>query len=343
MRRLVVIPLVAASLLGAAPLDAQEPDAIVYSTYRYAGRGAGSAIFTIVPGGERVRLTGSRSFNLQPVWSPDRSRVAYVHHARPRNPDIWVMDADGTEKVRLTTGRRDDSSPQWSPDGASIAWVKTRPDSPTGRIYVMDGDGSDKRLLAGEAEDAVFPRWSPDGGKIAFLTKLRCNDCPTDLELSVIDADGSNETSLTDNDVHDATPAWAPDSSRIVFARERDDGGDLFTIAPDGSGEERLTSLDGIALLPEWAPHGAEIAFMLLVDAENFHTRLGVVDVATGDERVLTDVETGGILPSWSPDGDRIAFLGFHSGGHNVGVVGRDGSGLTQVTQSETDEGWLDW
>lgn len=337
------IALVVLALLGVVPpgVLAQEPEPIVYSAYRYGRRRAGSAIFTIVPGGERQRLTGSRSFNLQPVWSPDRTRIAYVHHARPRNPDIWVMNADGSEKVRLTTGPLDDAEPRWSPDGERIAWIKSRPDLPTGSLFVMNVDGSEKRALTGSG--AVVPRWSPDGRAITFMYRPGCDNCTNDAEIHVVDLDGSNERSLTDNQVDDSGPVWSPDGERIAFARMRDGGADLFSTLADGSDERRLTSLEGYAFIPEWSPDGSEIAFTLVTDAENFHTRVGVTDVASGEARLLTDTETGGILPHWSPDGGRIAFLGFHAGAYNVGVVGRDGSGLEQVTRSEIDEFWVDW
>lgn len=347
MRRVGVLLLLAAALTAATPAPAtpQEPAAIVYSAYRYAGRGAGSGIFTVVPGGEPTRLTGSRSFNVEPVWSPDRTMIAYVHHATPRNPDIWLMDADGSNKVRLTTGRSDDVYPQWSPDGSHIAWVKSRRGESRGRIYVMHPDGSDKMAVTPEGHDARMPAWSPDGHYVAYVHQPWCNACDRDLEIFVVDGhtSGASPARLTDNEVHDVTPLWSPDGERIAFVRDDYEGAAIFTMAPDGSDARQLTSPDSYAFLPRWSPDGTEIAFTLLVDGEDFHTRLGVVDVASGEERVLTDVETGGIRPDWSPDGTRIGFLGFHSGGYNVGVVGRDGTGLMQVTDSEVDEAWLDW
>lgn len=345
MRRHCIIAVLALALLvPAAPATTQEPEPIVYSAYRYDTRRAGSAIFSLTPGGERVRLTGGRSFNVEPVWSPDRSKVAFVHHARPRNPDIWIMDADGGDKVRLTRGPRDDVYPQWSPDGSHIAWVKTR-SSALGRIQVMHPDGHDKIAVSPEGMPAAQPAWSPDGNLVAYVAKPRCEDCEADTEIHVVDghSEDAAPTVLTDNDVDDVNPVWSPDGSRIAFARQRDGGADLFTVAPDGSGEQRVTDLDGYALLPRWSPDGSEIAFTLLVDDQDFHTRLAVVDVATGAERLLTDVATGGIFPDWSPDGSRIAFLGFHDGGNELGYIARDGTGLTRLTRSDVDEAWLDW
>lgn len=346
MRRAATILLSTSILLGAAvtPAAPQEDAPIVYSAYRYGGRGAGAAILTVTPGADPVRLTGARTFNVEPVWSPDGTRIAFVRHDRPRNPDIWLMDADGSNQVRLTTGRADDVYPQWSPDGTHIAWVKIPRGESKGRIYVMHPDGADKMAVSPERHDALTPAWSPDSHSVAYVRSSICNKCGDDYEIYVVDGHSPGPaTRITDNDVHDVNPVWSPDGSRIALARDHVDGSNLFTVAPDGSDERQLTSVDGYAFLPRWSPDGSEIAFTLIVDSNDFHTRLGVVTVATGEERLLTEIDTGGIRPDWSPDGSRIAFLGFHSGAYNVGVIGRDGSGLTQVVDSELDEAWLDW
>lgn len=347
MRRGLIVFASVLSLLatGLAPALPQEPEpAILYTAYVYRSSTSGSAISTIVPGGEPTRLAGARSFNVEPQWSPDRSRIAYVHHGQPRNPDVWLMDPDGSDKVRLTTGRPDDVYPRWSPDGSHIAWVKVRRSGGSARVYVMHPDGADKMAVSPERHRAAQPEWSPDGRSIAYVHHPRCTDCPGDGEIFVVDGHSPGPARrLTDNDVHEVYPAWSPDGSRIAFARDTGDSADLFTMAPDGSDVRQLTSVDGYAFLPRWSPDGSEIAFTLLVDAENFHTRLGVVDVATGETRLLTDVPTGGIMPDWSPDGTRIAFIGYHSGGHNLGVIDRDGTGATQLTESDADEAWLDW
>jgi TolB protein len=324
----------------ATPLAAQEPPAILYTDYVYAET-ATSEIFTVVPGEEPVRLTDDDRFDLDPAWSPDRTRIAFVHQQDdPRNPDVWVMDADGSDKQRLTRGPRDDELPQWSPDGTRIAWVKTRGDNPIGRIFVMDADGSDKELVV---RSANWPRWSPDGTRLAFMHKERC-DCATDWEVRVVELGTGDVTALTDNRADDLTPVWSPDGGRIAFSRTwRKGGGALLTISPDGSGVERLTSGTDPTFGPDWSPDGAEIAFTVLVEEADFDTTLAVVDVATEQERRLTPAELGGLVPDWSPDGARIAFLGFDAGSWDVYVISPDGEGLEQVTDTPTDEGELDW
>ena len=342
MRRVrrVAVAAGAFALVAATPLAAQEQPAILYTNYVYAGT-ATSEIFTVVPGNDEVRLTDDDEFDLDPAWSPDRTRIAYVHQEdEPRNPDVWVMDADGSGKQRLTAGPRDDELPQWSPDGTRIAWVKTRGDDTIGQIFLMDADGSGKELVV---RNANWPKWSPDGTRLAFMHKKRC-DCATDWELRVVDAGTGDVTTLTDNRVDDLTPVWSPDGSRIAFTRTwRNGGGALFTISPDGSGVERLTSGTNPVFGPDWSPDGAEIAFTVLVDQDDFDTALAVVDVVTEEERRLTPAELGGLHPEWSPDGGRIAFVAFDAPSYDVYVIAPDGTGLEQVTDTPTDESELDW
>lgn len=342
-RRRTVSAFTALTLLGgaAAAPAAQTADRIVYTTYVYGARRATSEIFTIAPDDAAPsRLTRNSRFDLEPVWSPDRSLIAYVHHDEPRNPDVWVMDAGGSDKRRLTRGPRDDERPQWSPDGARIAWLKTRGDSVQGEIHVMDADGSDKARLV---KNGTWPQWSPDGTAIAYMHKRRCDFCSPDWEVRVVDVTTGEVERLTRNRVDDLAPVWSPDGETIAFTRTRDDGGDLFTMASDGSGQTRLTAEEGYAFAPDWSPDGAEVAFSLLVDPADFDTQLAVVDAATGETRRLTDPEAGGVSPDWAPDGSRIAFLAFIESNWEIAVIAPDGTGLAQVTDSEGEEGSFDW
>jgi Tol biopolymer transport system component len=73
----------------------------------------------------------------RPDWSPDGARIAYVS-GEDGNPDIHVMDADGTNKVQLTTYPFSDYDPAWSPDGTRITFVSFREGEGSRQIYVMD-------------------------------------------------------------------------------------------------------------------------------------------------------------------------------------------------------------
>ena len=51
----------------------------------------------------------------QPTWSPDGKKIAFVSF-RDGNPEIYVMNADGSEQIRLTDDPTHvDWQPAWSP------------------------------------------------------------------------------------------------------------------------------------------------------------------------------------------------------------------------------------
>ena len=68
-----------------------------------------------------VRLTDNGHGDVQPAWSPDGQKIAFVSD-RTGDAEIFVMNADGTDVVQLTNNPAADVEPSWSPDGKSIAF-----------------------------------------------------------------------------------------------------------------------------------------------------------------------------------------------------------------------------
>jgi TolB protein len=73
-----------------------------------------------------TRTHGHESY-WHPVWSPDGTKIAFVSD-REGNPDVWIMNADGSHQTRLTTEPTYDAFPVWSPDGSKLAY-SSAPDS----------------------------------------------------------------------------------------------------------------------------------------------------------------------------------------------------------------------
>jgi len=59
-----------------------------------------------------TQLTFDQSWDYDPSWSPDGSRIAFVSH-RSGNSDIWVMDATGANLTQVTFDPLVDRRPQW--------------------------------------------------------------------------------------------------------------------------------------------------------------------------------------------------------------------------------------
>ena len=68
-------------------------------------------------GTDLTRLTHSPGPDFDPSWSPDGTQIAF-RSERSGQPEVWVMNADGTGQRQLAAGL----SPAWSPDGSLIAF-----------------------------------------------------------------------------------------------------------------------------------------------------------------------------------------------------------------------------
>jgi Tol biopolymer transport system component len=74
------------------------------------------------------------------AWTPD-GRIVYTTEASG-NPDIWIMNADGSRRVQLTSNPGLDISPRVTHDGRHIVFVSDRDGSPRGWRMALDGSGA---------------------------------------------------------------------------------------------------------------------------------------------------------------------------------------------------------
>jgi Tol biopolymer transport system component len=89
---------------------------------------------------------------IDPAWSPDGSKIAYVVY-RSRLAEggfVTVANADGTGARRLTASGEDEAQPAWSPGGRQIAFTRG------GAIVVVPSAGGAERVAV---RAGVDPAW----------------------------------------------------------------------------------------------------------------------------------------------------------------------------------------
>jgi len=266
--------------------------------------------------------------------SAGNGQIAF-ESSRNGNPDIYVMDADGSNTTRLTNNPASDVNPAWSPDGTKIAFVSARAGFGNDEIYVTDADGSNPTRLTNDSAGDYEPAWSPDGTRIAFGSSRDGND-----EIYIMDANGSNPIRLTNNPTADYGPAWSPDGTKIAFASDRDGNHEIYVMDADGANQTNLTNDPADDADPTWSSDGARIAFESI---RNGNQDIYAMDADGSDQIRLTHDPSDDLGPAWSPDGAKIAFGSSRIGNHEIYVMDANGSNQLRLTFHSSFEGKADW
>jgi len=227
-----------------------------------------------------------------PTWSPDGTRIAFTSGTAENtvNPDIFVINADGTGLRRLGGTSSFDGAPDWSPNGETIVFQGGVEDS--GSIWTISVRTGELTRLTNPRVGDRSPGWSADGKWIVFV---RLDGMGSQLEfvdsdIWVMRADGSDQRRLVRGERHDpyvgaSSDAYAP-------------------ATPDGHFQKA----------PIWSPDGRLVAF-----AEIHCDCITTIDVATGRTTSI-DGSIGLRLDdlSWNPDGTILVCRAEEDSSYNV-------------------------
>jgi len=209
-----------------------------------------SALFTMNLHDRKERaLTALAGKNLDPDWSPDMRRLAYVG-ASDGNWEIFVMDPNGSNNTRLTHNSALEYAPHWSPDGNYIAFISSAGGQED--IWLMKSDGSEKRNLTPDKREEISFAWSPDGNQMVFssrepkssfsgATQSEISEKSNNSsELFILDLKSGSIHQITDNAHLDVYPTWSPDGEKIVFCNCESGHLEMYGMDTNGSTQFKL-------------------------------------------------------------------------------------------------------
>ncbi len=247
---------------------------------------------------------------------------------RSGNPEVYVMDADGSNARAATRDRALKGFPDWAPDGSSILYMSYQYQRAPHLFRIVRSGGlpAGRVLRNLEAGQSVYRGvYSPDGESIAAVVTV---DGVADIFR--VDADGRNLRRLTRSPAIDVSPTWSPDGRQIAFVSDRTGSPQLYVMDAQGERARRLTFDGGYNAAPAWSPDGRWIAYearlqgqfdIWLIDPQG-QVNTPVIDHPRSDEN-----------PAWSPDSRKIAFHSTRRGNSDIYVVDLDGNNLRRLTQ----------
>ena len=185
--------------------------------------GHGDGIFLVRPDGtgQRQLVTDLDGSEIQPDWSPDGERIAFIHVTPADRNELWVVGANGSDAARLYSCDVPCNTityPDWAPDGTAIYYgidANATVGPPTtfgvGRFDLASEEAS-WVLTREDGMSAEQPRISPDGQRVVYT---RFNE-PEGSAIFISDLNGGPETRLTEWELWGAHPDWSIEDS-IVF------------------------------------------------------------------------------------------------------------------------------
>jgi TolB protein len=234
---------------------------VVYSIYRRDAIGLWLLDLTT---GATTPILANGAVNVEPRWSPDGSRLAFVSTSYEGRWHIFIAPfRDGRLGTPARITEDHDSglpryyyslwdhylSPSWSPDGRELTFVSNR-----GHVW---GTGGIWRMTAGPAASAreirdeettwkARPDWSPDGRRVVYSSYLgrQWN------QLWLVPAAGGDPFQLTYGDFDATAPRWSPDATRIAFVSNQDGNTSLWVLTVAGGSRTRIDPARRVYRMP---------------------------------------------------------------------------------------------
>jgi Tol biopolymer transport system component len=175
-------------------------------------------LMDLLRGGALTRLTFDPASDVNAIWSPDGTRVAFTSNRKGTfNMYTKASSGVGTDEPLLESPNI--GVPQdWSKDGRFLLYYEFNSKMGSRDLWAMQMDGKERKTfpVAQTPFDESLAQFSPDGRWVAYQTSE------------------SGRFEIVVQTFPEATGKWQVSSGGGEQARWRADGKELYFIAPDG-------------------------------------------------------------------------------------------------------------
>ena len=197
-----------------------------------------------------------------PAFSPDGSRIAYVSQ-KDGNPEIYVMNADGTGATRVTNDPQADGRPSFMPDGQSLVFNSWRTAGKS-QIWAVNVDATGLTQLTRDSVNST-PAVSPDGQTIAYVSSRN-----KDQDIWLMNRDGTNQRQFTRSpQQRESEPRFLRDGSLAYLVERREGNRTVQQVIRADLATGATTAITGIDLaIASFAVSPSGDLLALVVNAE---------------------------------------------------------------------------
>ncbi|AFN74175.1 WD40-like Beta Propeller [Melioribacter roseus P3M-2] len=276
------------------------------------------------------RLTFNQTWDFDPVYSPDGSKIAFTAYSSESNSNIILYDiaaktqkilsegrepvysrdgskiafldgesigivnSDGSNKVILDLPEGKPRSVNFSPDGARLIFVLQNGNA--SEIYSVNINGSDLNKITETEDYEVYCNYSPDGSRVVSVAYTN-----TVAQIFIMNSDGSNRIRLTNTEEWNNKPLFTPDGGEIIFVSNRNGRSEIFVMNSDGSNQRQLVSFSDFADDPVISSDGKIVA--VTVD-NGFKKNLWFYNRETGQLNEMPGFNANNFSPNFKPVSD---------------------------------------